>query len=105
MEIVESEGLLDRARELEEELFDALLSLEELEVVDSIRRGVGALAAIQLVTGDETLPYRAAAACRQAGVLTRAIGGGGLQVSPPLTLTSDQVDEMATLFRAGLEGL
>ena len=29
-------------------------------------------------------PIRAAAACREAGVLTRAVGGGGLQVSPPV---------------------
>jgi adenosylmethionine-8-amino-7-oxononanoate aminotransferase len=67
---------------------------------------VGALAAIQLVVGDdETLPARAAIACREAGVLTRAVGGGGLQVSPPLTMTSDQVNEMADLFGKGLRSL
>jgi adenosylmethionine-8-amino-7-oxononanoate aminotransferase len=61
---------------------------------------------VQLVVGeDETLPYRAAAACREAGVLTRAVGGGGLQVSPPLVMTRDQVGEMADLFRSGLEAL
>lgn len=105
MEIIENEGLLERARRLEAELFEALLPLEELKVVDSIRRGIGALAAIQLVTGDEKLPYRAAVSCREAGVLTRAIGGGGLQVSPPLTLTPEEIEEMAVLFRSGLEGL
>jgi adenosylmethionine-8-amino-7-oxononanoate aminotransferase len=74
--------------------------------VSSIRRGVGALAAIQLEVGeDETLPYRAAAACREAGVLTRAVGGGGLQVSPPLTMTPEQVTEMSELFAAGLRTL
>lgn len=106
MEIIEREGLILRAKELESELYDALLPLEELEIVDHIRRGVGALAAIQLKVGDdETLPARAATACREAGVLSRAVGGGGLQVSPPLIMTSDQVDEMAGLFRSGLEGL
>jgi adenosylmethionine-8-amino-7-oxononanoate aminotransferase len=106
MDILEREGLLARAAELEDELYQALLPLEELPVVDHIRRGVGALAAVQLTVGeDETLPYRAASACREAGVLTRAVGGGGLQVSPPLIMTPDQVAEMAVLFRAGLESL
>ncbi len=106
MDIIEREGLLQRAKELENELYDALLPLEELEVVDNIRRGVGALAAVQLVVGDdETLPARAAAACREAGVLTRAMGGGALQVSPPLTMTGEQVREMGSLFEAGLRTL
>jgi adenosylmethionine-8-amino-7-oxononanoate aminotransferase len=106
MEIIEREGLLARATELEGELYDALVPLEELDLVDHIRRGVGALAAIQLKVGDdETLPARAAAACRQAGVLTRAVGGGGLQVSPPLIMTPEQVDEMAGLFKKGLTSL
>ncbi len=106
MDILEREGLIQRAAELEEEIYDALAPLEELDPVASVRRGVGALAAIQLEVGeDETLPARAATACREAGVLTRAVGGGGLQVSPPLTMTKEQVEEMATLFEAGLRSL
>ena len=106
MDIIERENLLDRARALENEIHHALLRLEDLDVVSHIRRGVGALAAIQFDVGDdETLPYRAAEACREAGVLTRAIGGGGLQVSPPLIMTTDQVEEMASLFEAGLNTL
>jgi len=106
MDIIEREGLIQRAAALEDEIYDALVPLEELDVVASVRRGVGALAAIQLEVGDdETLPYRAATACREAGVLTRAVGGGGLQVSPPLTMTPDEVTEMGSLFAAGLRGL
>jgi len=106
MDILEREGLIERAAALEEEIYEALLPLEELDVVASIRRGVGALAAIQLEIGDdETLPYRAATACREAGVLSRAVGGGGLQVSPPLIMSPDQVTEMAGLFEAGLRSL
>ncbi|HZD24008.1 MAG TPA: aminotransferase class III-fold pyridoxal phosphate-dependent enzyme, partial [Acidimicrobiia bacterium] len=100
------EGLIQRAAELEDEIYTALAPLEELDVVANVRRGVGALAAIQMDVGeDETLPARAAFACREAGVLTRAVGGGGLQVSPPLTMTREQVDEMASLFEAGLASL
>jgi adenosylmethionine-8-amino-7-oxononanoate aminotransferase len=106
MDILEKDGLLARAAALEEEIYQALLPLEELPVVDYVRRGIGALAAVQLTVGDdETLPYRAAAACREAGVLTRAVGGGGLQVSPPFIMTPEQVSEMAALFRKGLEGM
>jgi putrescine---pyruvate transaminase len=106
MDILEREGLIQRAAELEGELYTALQPLEELDVVDHIRRGVGALTAVQLSVGeDETLPARAAAACREAGVLTRAMAGGALQVSPPFITTPEQVEEMATLFRAGLETL
>jgi len=106
MDIIQREGLIQRAKDLEDEIYNALLPLEELEVVAKIRRGVGALAAIQLEVGDdETMPYRAAEFCRSAGVLTRAVGGGALQVSPPLIMTSDQVDEMASLFGAGLRSL
>jgi adenosylmethionine-8-amino-7-oxononanoate aminotransferase len=103
IDIIEREGLVQRAAQLEDEIYNALAPLEELDVVESVRRGV---AAIQLVVGDdETLPARAAIACREAGVLTRAVGGGGLQVSPPLTMTSDQVNEMADLFGKGLRSL
>ncbi len=106
MDILEREGLLTRAGELEEEIYRALLPLEELPVVDHIRRGVGALAAVQLAVGDdETLPARAATSCREAGVLSRAMGGGALQISPPFIMTPEQVEEMATLLRAGLEVL
>jgi putrescine---pyruvate transaminase len=106
MDIIEREGLIQRSAELEDEIHNALTPLEELEVVSTVRRGVGALAAVQLEVGDdETLPARAAAACREAGVLTRALGGGGLQVSPPLIMTSEQVAEMGALFEKGLRTL
>ncbi len=106
MDIIERDGLIARAAELENEIYEALVGLESLDVVSNVRRGVGALAAVQLEVGDDdTLPARAAAACRSAGVLTRAVGGGGLQVSPPLVMTKDQVAEMASLFEAGLSTL
>jgi adenosylmethionine-8-amino-7-oxononanoate aminotransferase len=106
MEIIEREGLLQRTEELEDEIYQSLLVLEDLDVVDHIRRGVGALAAIQLKMGeDETLPARAAAVCRENGVITRAIAGGGLQVSPPFIMTPEQVSEMADLFHGALQRL
>ncbi len=106
MDILEREGLIARAAALEGEIYEALLPLEELPAVDHIRRGVGALAAVQLAVGDDdTLPARAATACRDAGVLSRAMGGGSLQISPPFIMTPEQVTEMAGLLHAGLRDL
>lgn len=105
MELIEREGILARALELETSIPDVLAPLSDLDVVIDIRSGVGALAAIQLDTGDDTLAPRAAQACREAGVLTRAVGGGGLQVSPPLVMTPSEVEEMAERFHAGLSSL
>ena len=106
MDILERENLLQRAAELEGEIYDALVPLEKLDVVSNVRKGVGALAAIQLeVEDDDTLPSRASTACREAGVITRAVGGGGLQVSPALIMTPEQVTEMAGLFAEGLSRL
>jgi putrescine---pyruvate transaminase len=106
VDILEREGLFDRALEMEEEIYQALLPLEELPMVTNIRRGVGALGAIQLdYERDETLPPRAVKACREAGVITRAMGGGALQVSPPLVMTKEQVGEMADRFGEGLRSL
>jgi putrescine---pyruvate transaminase len=103
MEIIEREGLIARAAELEDEIYQALHPLEDLDIVSTIRRGVGALCAVQLEIGDdETLPAKAAAACRRAGVLTRAMAGASLQVSPPLIITKEQVSDMAVRFREGL---
>ncbi len=106
MDILEREGLIARAAALEGEIYEALLPLEELPAVDHIRRGVGALAAVQLAVGDDdTLPARAATGCRDAGVLSRAMGGGSLQISPPFIMTPEQVTEMAGLLHAGLRDL
>ena len=107
LDIMEREGLPARARQLEQELMDALQPLQSHPLVDHVRGGVGAMAAVQLdleaVAADPTLAARAANASREAGVITRAIAGGGLQASPPLIITPEQVEELAAGLRAGLD--
>ncbi len=105
MDLYEREGLFARALELETELLDAIRPLTDLSVVASVRGGVGAMAAIQLDDSDPTLGGRAVVACRSAGIMTRIMVGGGLQISPPLTITSSQVAEMSDGFRRGLDSL
>ena len=89
---------------------EALAPLTDHPAVDHIRGGVGALAAVQLggeAAGPDVMASagKAAIAARDAGVITRAIAGGGLQVSPPLVITRDQLDELATGLRAGLDAV
>jgi adenosylmethionine-8-amino-7-oxononanoate aminotransferase len=108
LDILEREGLDTRARTLEGPLADALAPLLDHPLVTEIRTGAGLLAAVQLdparVEADGGLAGRVAAACRNTGgTITRALAGGGLQVSPPLVITEDELGEMAAGLRAGLD--
>ncbi len=109
LDIIERDGLLGRALELETELMEALDPLNDHPAVGYVRGGVGAMAAIQfadsVLSDDPNAAARAASAVRSAGVITRAIAGGGLQVSPPLTITRAQLDELAAGFRTGIDVL
>ncbi len=109
LDIVEREGLPARALELELELTEALAPLAGHPLVTEVRSGVGVIAAVQpdpaLVAADPTLPDRLRLACRASGVLTRTLVGGGLQVSPALTVTRPQLDEIAARIAAGLDAV
>jgi adenosylmethionine-8-amino-7-oxononanoate aminotransferase len=40
---------------------------------------------------------------REHGVITRVLLGGSLQVSPPLVITREELDEMTAGFAAALD--
>ncbi len=109
LDILEREQLPARAARLEPLLSAALGPLGEIPVVTEIRSGLGVLGAVQIdperIAADPELPSRAFRAIREAGVITRAVGGGGLQISPPLTITEEQLEELVTGFRAGLDSV
>ncbi len=109
LDLMERDGLLGRALELESELAEAFAPLVEHELVSEIRAGLGVVAAVQLdldaIAADATLPDRAMMAARAQGVLTRALTGGGLQISPALVITRAELDEIAGGIRAGLDDL
>jgi putrescine---pyruvate transaminase len=100
--IYQEEDVFGRASELESELASAVASLEDLGPVTGSRAGTGAMAAVQLDPDDPTLAPRIAAAVRDVGVITRAIAGNGLQVSPPLVFTPSHVEEMTAGLRRGI---
>ncbi|HXF71812.1 MAG TPA: aminotransferase class III-fold pyridoxal phosphate-dependent enzyme [Actinomycetota bacterium] len=104
--IMEREDLPARALRLEEELAEALAPLAGHELVREVRAGTGVLAAVQLrVDLDGSLPARAVRACREAGILTRALATGALQVSPALTIGEAELRELADGLRAALDSL
>ncbi|MFZ0322938.1 MAG: aminotransferase class III-fold pyridoxal phosphate-dependent enzyme [Actinomycetes bacterium] len=94
LDIIEREGLVDRVRSLETTVTSALSPLADHPAVSEVRSGLGLLAAVQLAPDVlERDPGAAAgvvSGLRQRGVLSRALVGGSLQVSPPFVI--DEAD-------------
>ncbi|GAA2050053.1 aminotransferase family protein [Williamsia deligens] len=100
LDIVESEDLLGAALRLQDDLHTALAPLADLPVVTEVRSGVGAVAGIQLA--DPGAGPAAVTALRRHRVSTRVAGGGALQISPALIMTTEQVGEMSSRIHAAL---
>jgi adenosylmethionine-8-amino-7-oxononanoate aminotransferase len=108
LDIIEREGLLRRAAELEGTLATALGSLSDHPLVTEVRGGVGVLGAVQLDparAGDPSWHARILPTLRAHGIMGRVLAGGALQVSPPLVLTDDEVQELVDGVRAALDHL
>jgi putrescine---pyruvate transaminase len=107
LDIVEREGLVDRAKRLEGELAEALAPLAGHALVGEVRAGTGVLAAVQLdreaVSADPRLAARVVTVARAHGVLSRALAPGALQVSPPLVLERDELREIVDGISAALD--
>jgi adenosylmethionine-8-amino-7-oxononanoate aminotransferase len=109
LDLMEREGLSARALEWESKLVEGLESMRDHPLVGGHRSGVGFLGALVLdpdrLSADPDLPVKAYKAVRSVGVISRAIGGDALQISPPLILTDAEFDEMLAGFRRGLDTL
>jgi adenosylmethionine-8-amino-7-oxononanoate aminotransferase len=104
--IMEREDLPGVALQLEKDLAETLRPLADHELVEEVRSGTGVLAAVQLRTDlDGSLPARAVRACREVGILTRSLATGALQVSPALTISPEELRELAEGIRAALDAL
>lgn len=103
LDVIEREGLLQRVRELEPVLSEALAPLAEHPAVAEVRGGVGLLGAVELED-----PSKLAAvidACYERGVLVRGIRGVALQVSPPFVITEDELATTARVFGEALDAV
>jgi putrescine aminotransferase len=107
LDIIEREGLVDRAKTLEGELADALAPLADHPLVGEVRAGTGVLAAVQIdravVAQDPAVATRVVLAARTHGVCSRALASGALQISPPLVLEPDELGELVDGIAAALD--
>ena len=109
LDILEREGLCERARELETDLAAALAPVAAHPLVEEVRAGTGVLAAVQLssdaLAEDPALPARVVGACRDAGILTRGLVTGALQVSPALVISEAELTELTEGITMGLDAV
>jgi putrescine aminotransferase len=89
LELIEQEGLLERALTMGERLLAGLRSMEGLPAVAEAR-GFGLMAGLELNVQDAT---DLADRVRAAGVIVRA-SGQKLVLSPPLVIEPEQVDRI-----------
>ncbi|MDQ3628565.1 MAG: aminotransferase class III-fold pyridoxal phosphate-dependent enzyme [Actinomycetota bacterium] len=101
LDILEREHLLDRAAVLEQTLHRELAPLAEHDAVAEVRSGTGAIAAVQLHDASQVIGL--VERLRSYGVSTRAVGAGGIQVSPAFVITDDEVHTLAVTIRAALD--
>jgi adenosylmethionine-8-amino-7-oxononanoate aminotransferase len=100
--------LVERGRELEGALLDALTPFAAHPSVAEVRGGVGLLAAVALT--DEALErhpdaiHRVVMAAREDGVLVRPLARA-IAVSPPLTVDTEHLTLIAHALERGLAAL
>jgi putrescine aminotransferase len=111
IDIIEREGLVDRVRnDIGPYLHQALAQFEQHPVVGEVR-GVGTLAALQLVKDKDTreiftVEDGAGIFCREAaynqGLIVRAVGQS-IVLSPSLVITHAEIDELVDKLRRALD--
>lgn len=100
LDILEREQLLEHAARLEQTLHRELAPLASHEAVAEVRSGTGAIAAVQL--HDASQAPALAKRLRSHGIATRAVGAGGIQVSPAFVMTDDEVRTLASAISDAL---
>jgi adenosylmethionine-8-amino-7-oxononanoate aminotransferase len=107
LDILDRESLIERGADLEKPLFEALQrATRSSSIVSETRGGVGLLGAVQL--SQEYLAAHPAGVTqlqnemRREGVIVRSLIGC-VAVSPPLTVTLEQIDQIGTAFTHALE--
>ena len=108
IEILEREGLIPRGQELEGELLATLAPLESHPLVGEVRGGTGCSPPSR---SRPDASRRSGSARRRrtvrsagTGVILRALGRA-LAVSPPLTISADEMRLIHDAIRAGLDAL
>jgi putrescine aminotransferase len=108
LEILEREGLAERAKQRGRRLLAGLQSLREFPNVGDVR-GLGLMCAVEFVADKESkapanLGGKVRQACLERGLFTRTIGDI-LVFAPPLVISEDEVDQIVTIVREALEAV
>jgi PLP-dependent transaminase len=107
LDVIEGEGLLERARQTGAYILERLAELAELPVVGEVR-GVGMMHAVELVGDRNTRNPLAMDAApqdvirRETGVIVRDCQHN-LVISPPLIMSRQEADEVVESMRSVLE--
>jgi adenosylmethionine-8-amino-7-oxononanoate aminotransferase len=108
VKLLSQDGLIERARTLEQPLFDALAPFADRDTVAEVRGGTGLLAAVELdgdlLNTDPGAVAKVAAGARERGVLVRPLGRG-VAVSPPLIAELEHFALIADAIGHGLASL
>jgi putrescine aminotransferase len=108
LDIIEREGLLQRAIELEGPLHEGLRTLLAHPLVGEVRGGVGFLAAVDLVPqlGEHRghIVQEVFRETRKRGVIVRPLAKG-LAASPPLTATPEHIDLLVETLHDALDAV
>mgnify|MGYP002832322674 CR=1 FL=1 len=114
MEIIESEGLVERSVELGAYFLDLLRDLAGSHPVVGDVRGIGLLLGVELVTDPDTragfpesfkIIDRMTDKFRRRGLLLRMLDPQVLQMAPPLCVTQDEVDRIVSGVGSALSEL
>src|SRR6478736_5932235 len=101
LDVIEREGLVQRVKQLEPVLAEALRPLADHPAIADVRAGVGLLAAVELK--DPSKLPAVIDASYERGVLVRGIRGVALQVSPPFVITEEEIATTARVFGEALD--
>jgi len=101
LEIIERDGLIERAKHVGKRLSDGLHSLAADGVIDSVR-GAGAIWAAGLKPDQNCVTIRDNMIKR--GVIARSINADTNAFCPPFVITDQQIDKLLDVFAAAAQG-
>ena len=101
LEIIERDGLIDRAKHVGKRLSDGLRSLAADGVIDSVR-GAGAIWAAGLKPDQNCVTIRDNMIKR--GAIVRSINADTNAFCPPFVITDQQIDKLLDIFAAAAQG-
>lgn len=105
LEILEREGLVERAAQMGERLLSGLQTLDEFPQVGNVR-GLGLMCAVEFVADRETkvpagIGEKVRLACMERGLFTRAVNDI-LVFAPPLIISEAEVDKILEIVRESI---